>query len=125
MTLRWLHPFVLVRKYTKPEMIGSLYLSDAWRVDNSRSLWEVVETTPKATEELGFELERRLPQQFIPRYSMVMFHAEIPYSAAQSRGTIQSELLEKLTRDAEDIGQIDIDAAEQELFIIGNNACIP
>jgi len=65
-------------------------------------------------KELGFELERRLPQQFIPRYSMVMFHAEIPYAAAQSRGTIQSELLEELTRDAEEIGQIDIDAAEQE-----------
>jgi len=65
-------------------------------------------------KQLAFELERRLPNQFIPRYSMVMFHAEIPYATAQSRGTIQSELLEDLTRNADDIGQIDIDAAERE-----------
>jgi len=32
-------------------------VAPAWRVDNSRSLWEVVGTTPKATQELGYELE--------------------------------------------------------------------
>jgi len=65
-------------------------------------------------KQLAFELERRLPSRFIPRYSMVMFHAEIPYATAQKRGTIQSELLDELTRDADDLGQIDIDAAERE-----------
>ncbi len=65
-------------------------------------------------KQLAFELERRLPKRFIPRYSMVMFHAEIPYVTAQQRGTIQSDLLDELTRDADDIGQIDIDAAERE-----------
>ena len=55
--MRWLHPFVLVRKYVKPEKIGSIFLNPAWRVDNSRSLWEVVETTEKATESLNYELE--------------------------------------------------------------------
>ena len=65
-------------------------------------------------KQLAFELERRLPSRFIPRYSMVMFHAEIPYATAQQRGTIQSELLDELTRDADDIKQIDIDAAERE-----------
>ena len=65
-------------------------------------------------KELAFELERRLPQQFIPRYSMVMFHAEIPYATAQQRGDIQAEFLDELTRDAEEIGQIDLDAAERE-----------
>ena len=65
-------------------------------------------------KKLAFELERRLPSRFIPRYSMVMFHAEIPYATAQQRGTIQSELLDELTRDADDIKQIDIDAAERE-----------
>jgi len=57
LTTRWLHPFVLVRKYVKPEKIGSIFVGPAWRVDNSRSLWEVVETTPKATKRLGYELE--------------------------------------------------------------------
>ena len=56
MKKRWLHPFVLVRKYVKPEKIGLIYLNPAWRTDNSRSLWELVETTPKATEFLGYEL---------------------------------------------------------------------
>ena len=32
---------------------------------------------------LSLELERRFPQRFIPRYSMVMFHHEIPYLTAQ------------------------------------------
>jgi co-chaperonin GroES (HSP10) len=32
-----------VRKYTKPEKIGSIYVNPAWQVDNSRSLWEVIE----------------------------------------------------------------------------------
>jgi kynurenine 3-monooxygenase len=65
-------------------------------------------------KELAFELERRLPSRFIPRYSMVMFHAEIPYAAAQQRGEIQADLLQELTRNADNIDQIDIDAAERE-----------
>jgi len=42
---------------------------------------------------LAFELERRFPGRFIPRYSMVMFHPEIGYAEAQRRGRIQAELL--------------------------------
>ena len=57
MSLKWLHPFVLVRKYVKPALIRGIHVAPAWRVDNSRSLWEVVETTPKATALLGYELE--------------------------------------------------------------------
>jgi kynurenine 3-monooxygenase len=60
---------------------------------------------------LAFELERRLPDRFIPRYSMVMFHAEIPYRVAKDRGAIQQSLLEQLTRDADRLEQIDLDAA--------------
>ena len=61
--------------------------------------------------ELAFALERRLPGRFIPRYSMVMFHAEIPYAVARARGTIQQRLLEELTRDAETMNDIDLDGA--------------
>jgi len=56
--MRWLHPFVLVRKYVKPSLIRGIHVAPAWRVDNSRSLWEVVETTPLATERLGYELKK-------------------------------------------------------------------
>lgn len=60
---------------------------------------------------LAFELERRLPDRFIPRYSMVMFHAEIPYALAQQRGAVQQELLNELTRDADTLEEVDLDAA--------------
>ena len=62
-------------------------------------------------KELGFALEQRLPERFIPRYSMIMFHDEIPYAVAQQRGLVQQRLLEELTEGVEDIDQIDIDAA--------------
>jgi len=64
-------------------------------------------------KQLSFELERRMPDRFIPRYSMVMFHDEIPYAVAQSRGRIQEALLQELTRDASRLDQIDLDTAER------------
>jgi kynurenine 3-monooxygenase len=63
-------------------------------------------------KELSFELERRLPDRFIPRYSMVMFHAEIPYSVAQARGRVQSELLAEFTGGHATLSDVDVDAAE-------------
>ncbi len=66
-------------------------------------------------KELAFELERRLPDQFIPRYSMVMFHDDIPYAEAQRRGAIQLALLEELTKEAHTLDDIDLDAAERRV----------
>ena len=60
---------------------------------------------------LAFELEQRLPGQFIPRYSMVMFHPEIPYAEAQRRGARQQTLLEKLTANIDSLEAVDMDAA--------------
>jgi kynurenine 3-monooxygenase len=45
---------------------------------------------------LAMALERRFPERFIPRYSMVMFHPEIPYAEALRRGALQAQLLEQL-----------------------------
>jgi kynurenine 3-monooxygenase len=64
---------------------------------------------------LALELERRHPQRFIPRYSMVMFHHEIPYRAAQHRGAIQSRLLAELTADARSLEDIDYDRAARDI----------
>ncbi len=65
---------------------------------------------------LSFELERRFPQRFIPRYSMVMFHHEIPYLTAQRRGAAQTEILSDLTRGPVDtLSQIDFERAEREI----------
>lgn len=58
---------ILVRKYRKPEKIGSILLNPAWLVDNSRALWEVIKVAPcKCTKKqpnkcpncyLGLEIE--------------------------------------------------------------------
>jgi kynurenine 3-monooxygenase len=45
---------------------------------------------------IAMALERRFPGRFIPRYSMVMFHPEIPYAEALRRGEVQAQLLEDL-----------------------------
>jgi len=66
-------------------------------------------------KQLSFELERRLPNRFIPRYSMVMFHDEIPYAVAQERGAVQQKLLEELTENVDTIEQIDLDSAAAEV----------
>jgi kynurenine 3-monooxygenase len=49
---------------------------------------------------LAMALERRFPERFIPRYSMVMFHPEIPYAEALRRGALQEQLLRELDADA-------------------------
>jgi kynurenine 3-monooxygenase len=45
---------------------------------------------------LSLALERLYPDRFIPRYSMVMFHDEIPYAVALRRGRIQQQILDEL-----------------------------
>ena len=48
--------------------------------------------------QIALALERRFPDRFIPRYSMVMFHPEIPYAEALHRGAIEAQLLDELDR---------------------------
>lgn len=60
---------------------------------------------------LAMALERRFPDRFIPRYSMVMFHPEIPYAEALRRGAVQAQLLEEL--DTGEAGAADLTRAER------------
>ncbi|MEN1727513.1 MAG: FAD-dependent monooxygenase, partial [Pseudomonadota bacterium] len=60
---------------------------------------------------LAWALESRLGDDFIPRYQMVMFHAEIPYAEAQARGHRQRKLLREFVAGKTDLDQIDLDAA--------------
>ena len=60
---------------------------------------------------IAFELERRHPGRFIPRYSMVMFHT-MPYGEAQARGAAQNELLNRLTESATGMEQVDLERAD-------------
>jgi kynurenine 3-monooxygenase len=60
---------------------------------------------------LEFELERRQPERFIPRYSMVMFH-HLPYAEAKARGAVQAELMTEIIGAHQTFDQIDVDRAE-------------
>lgn len=62
---------------------------------------------------LSLELERRFPDRFVPRYSMVMFHDEIPYATAYERGRIQNRILDALTESSSTLDQIDYARAGQ------------
>jgi kynurenine 3-monooxygenase len=61
---------------------------------------------------IAFELENRLPEYFIPRYSMVMFHL-IPYATAFARGKIQFKILDSLVEGIDDIADVDFERAER------------
>ena len=66
-------------------------------------------------KKVGFELEKRFPGRFIPRYSMVTFHPEIPYAEALRLGRIHERLLDQLTANINDPAQVDWDRAGQML----------
>ena len=58
-------------------------------------------------KELSLELERRHPERFIPRFSMVMFHAEIAYAEAERRGALQAAILAAATRGCTRLAEVD------------------
>ena len=62
---------------------------------------------------LSLELERRFPDRFVPRYSMVMFHDEIPYRTAYERGAVQADMLQELTANANSLDEVDYGQAER------------
>lgn len=61
--------------------------------------------------EVGFALELRHPDRFIPKYSMVMFHS-IPYDVVQSRAAIQEEILDRLTDGRTRLEDVDLSSAD-------------
>jgi kynurenine 3-monooxygenase len=63
-------------------------------------------------KELSFELERRHPTRFIPRYSMVTFRHDIPYRVAYARGKVQAGILEQLTQHARELADIPVAAMD-------------
>lgn len=63
-------------------------------------------------QEIEFELERRWPRRYIPKYAMVMFH-HVPYAQALERGAIQEQLMNDLMHSATSIDDIDFIRADQ------------
>ena len=62
--------------------------------------------------ELALELERRFPEEFTPRYSMVMFRT-LPYAEAQRRAAAQAEVLTQLTEGVDSLDEVDFELAEE------------
>ncbi|MCZ6880648.1 MAG: FAD-dependent monooxygenase, partial [Gammaproteobacteria bacterium] len=62
-------------------------------------------------KKLSFELENQYADRFIPRYSMVMFHHEIPYAEAKRRGEIQASILRELTAGKISLDEVDFEHA--------------
>ena len=63
-------------------------------------------------KQVGFELERRHPGKFVPRYAMVVFHPEISYAEARRRSEIQDKLLEELCKNISSVDAVDWDKAK-------------
>jgi len=87
----------------------------AMALDNYLEMRESV-ADPKfqLQQALSLQLERRFPQRFIPRYSMVMFHHEIPYLTEQRRGAAQSDILAELTRgEVSSLADVDFEHAQR------------
>ena len=64
---------------------------------------------------LSLELERRHPQRFVPRYTMVSFRHDIGYAEALRRGQVQQRILDALTTNATDLAQIDYARAARDI----------
>lgn len=64
--------------------------------------------------EVALALERRYPDWFIPKYSMVSFH-RIPYAEAQRRGDLQAELLADLCAEISSVEELDWQRAEARI----------
>lgn len=61
---------------------------------------------------LEHELERRHPNHFVARYSLVMFH-RVPYAEAYRRGEIQADILDELLDGVSSLDDVDYGRAEQ------------
>ena len=72
----------------------------------------VIDEKFQLKKELGFELERRFPDSFVPRYSMVMFH-RVPYADAQRQGDLQQQILAELVEGKSRLDQVDFERAAQ------------
>jgi kynurenine 3-monooxygenase len=74
----------------------------AMALENYEEMRDAVRSPQFARRQaLAAQLERRFPGRFIPRYSMVMFHPEIPYAEAQRRGEAQQRVLDALLANPE------------------------
>jgi kynurenine 3-monooxygenase len=108
----WTSLFAALEKLRKPntDAIANMALENFVEMRDT-----VADAKFQLKKRVGFELERRYPGKFIPRYAMVVFHPEIPYAEAKRRSEIQDKVLEELCKGATSMEQIDWNKATQRL----------
>lgn len=75
----------------------------------------VIDPKFQLKKEIGFQLERKHPCKFIPHYSMVVFHPEIPYAEARQRSIAQDGLLNRLATGIDSLQ--DVNWAEADKLV--------
>tara|TARA_B100000029_G_scaffold10085_2_gene11007 strand:+ start:999 stop:2363 length:1365 start_codon:yes stop_codon:yes gene_type:complete len=104
----WEKVFSQLSQNRKPEMdaISEMAIENYYEMRN-----ETMDPKFLIKKEVEFILERNFPNQFIPRYSMVVFN-RIPYTICQKRSKIQEKILKKLCANIKNVNQIDLNFAE-------------
>lgn len=69
--------------------------------------------------QVELEMENRFPDRFIPRYSMVAFHPEIPYAEARRLGEAQDKMLDELCANINAPEDVDWEQAGRLLHKMG------
>ena len=105
----WATAFTEFEKGRKPDTDAIADMAVANYVEMSTS---VVDERYQLRRAVALELDRLWPEQFTPRYAMVMFNT-IPYAEVQRRAALQGEVLEQLTGGLTDIDEVDWAAAEK------------
>jgi kynurenine 3-monooxygenase len=107
----WQHLFAEFDRVRRPnaEAIAQMALENYIEMRDT-----VLDPSFQRYKVMSVELEKRFPDRFIPRYSMVMFHPEISYADALRRGQIQQEILAKL--DTGDATSIDFERAKALVY---------
>jgi kynurenine 3-monooxygenase len=75
----------------------------------------VLDANFQLQKELALDLERRHPTRFIPRYSMVTFHADIPYSEAERRGAVQQQILVSALAGRASLAEVDFGSVGRDV----------
>ena len=105
----WATSFTEFEKGRKPDTDAIADMAVANYVEMSSS---VVDERYQLKRTVALELDRLWPEQFTPRYAMVMFQT-IPYAEVQRRAALQGEVLEQLTGGLTDIDEVDWAGAEK------------
>jgi kynurenine 3-monooxygenase len=104
---QWDEAFVTFERIRKPdvEAIADMALDNYIEMRSS-----VRDQGYQLRRELALELERRFPEEFTPRYSMVMFRT-MPYAEAKRRAEAQAAVLERLTEGIDSLDAVDFELA--------------